>query len=71
MSVAYNGTGRPEIVQPAVGSSSGKLSAGELAIITRLDQLIQVAGSQGSQFARSLNSVSNSAAYSGAYSARR
>ena len=67
-SIAVNNTGQPERVTPP---GSGKLTAGEQAICSRLDALISVSGQQGGKFAGALNSLSASAAQRGSYSTRR
>ena len=80
LTLAYNGTGRPEMVVPNRGgaqqvipaqASGRKLSADAQAIIAALEANTAAVLGQGPAVARSLNSVSAAAASRGSYSTRR
>jgi hypothetical protein len=62
-SMAYNGTGKNELLVPQAGGSGGGMTHADAAgIMARLDRLIAVAGQQGQQFGAVLNGTASRSA---------
>jgi cell wall-associated NlpC family hydrolase len=70
LTLAYNGTGRNEVVSPASPAGTygpGGLSHGEMQIVNRLDRLISLMSAAPAAYAQTLSGVAGQAAARGYY----